>query len=231
MPDSAVSASTVFDALSSRKSVRAFLPTPIDRDVVERILALASRAPNGSNIQPWKVWVGAGSAKDRLTAKIMAAHDADDPSHDEEYQYYPKRWTEPYLARRRKLGKDLYGVLGLGKDDKEGMKRQFGRNYVFFGAPVGLFVTINRQMEYGGWIDIGGFLHGITLAARGFGLHSCLQQAFAKYHRLIRTELAVPDDEYIVCGIALGHEDSAAPENRLVTVRDAVDQFATFHWE
>jgi nitroreductase len=221
----------VFEALTSRRSVRAFLPTPVERSTVERILALASRAPSGTNIQPWKVWVVAGAAKQNLSEKILAAHEAEDHSFTEEYQYYPEKWTDPYISRRRKIGMDLYALLGITKGDTARMKHQFGRNYSFFGAPVGLILTIERQMATGSWLDLGTFLQSIMLAARGFGLHSCPQQAFAKYNSLIRAELAIPDTEVIACGIALGFEDTSAPENHLVTEREPVSSFATFLWD
>jgi nitroreductase len=177
------------------------------------------------------VWVVAGSAKARLCSRIIAAHEADDASYQEEYAYYPEPWTEPYISRRRKLGKDLYALLGIGKGDAARMKAQFGRNYTFFDAPVGVFVTIERAMNVGSWLDLGTFLQSTLIAARGFGLHTCPQQAFAKYHRLIREELAIPDTEVIACGVALGYEDPDAVENRLVTEREPVSSFATFAWE
>jgi len=221
----------VFEALASRRSVRAFLPTPVERATVEAILTLASRAPSGTNIQPWKVWVVAGAAKQNLSAKILAAHEAGDHGFTEEYQYYPETWTDPYISRRRKIGLDLYSLLGIAKGDAARMKHQFGRNYSFFGAPVGLILTIERQMATGSWLDLGTFLQSILLAARGFGLHTCPQQAFAQYNALIRAELGIPDTEVIACGIALGFEDASAPENRLVTEREPVSSFATFLWE
>lgn len=219
----------VLAALRGRRSVRAFRPDPVDRAIVEEILAVASRAPSGSNIQPWKVWVVAGEARDRLSTRLLAAHEADEPG-EEEYEYYPRTWEEPFVARRRALGKGLYGLLGLNRADAEGMKRQWGRNYAFFGAPVGMFITIDRRMETGGWYDLGTFLMGILIAARGFGLEACPQQSFTKYHRLIRKELGIPEGEVIASGLALGFEDHAAPENRLVTEREPVSGFATFHW-
>ncbi|MBC7954139.1 MAG: nitroreductase [Rhodospirillaceae bacterium] len=221
----------VFEALETRRAVRAFLPDAVDRATVERILALAARAPSGTNLQPWKVWVVAGERLDKLSSRILAAHEADDPAYQDEYPYYPDHWTEPYVSRRRKLGKDLYALLGIGKGDAPAMKRQFGRNYTFFGAPVGLFVTIERSMNVGSWLDLGTFLQSILLAARGFGLHTCPQQAFAKYHQLIRHELNIPETEIIACGIALGFDDPDAPENKLITEREPVSAFATFAWE
>ncbi|HIJ37640.1 MAG TPA: nitroreductase [Rhodospirillaceae bacterium] len=221
----------VFEAMASRRSVRAFLPTAVDRTIIERILALASRAPSGTNIQPWRVWVVAGQAKQRLSDKIMAAHEADDPSFSEEYRYYPQQWTEPYIGRRRKIGMDLYGLLGITKGDTARMKYQFGRNYTFFGAPVGLFITIDRQMEVGSWYDLGTFLQSILLAARGFGLHSCPQQSFSKYHAIIHPELGIPDDQIIACGVSIGYEDPEAPENKMRTEREPVGGFTTFYWD
>ena len=221
----------VFQALATRRSVRAFLPNPVPRETVETILELAARAPSGSNIQPWKVWVVAGEAKDRVTAKILAAYDADDPSHAEEYAYYPDQWTEPFVGRRRKLGKDLYSLVGIGKGDTAAMKRQTGRNYSFFGAPVGMFLTVDGGMNQGSWLDTGTFLQSVLVAARGFGLDTCPQQSFSKYHRIIKDELGIPEDQKIACGIALGYIDEGAPENALVTEREPLSQFSTFLWD
>ena len=218
----------VFQAMATRRSVRAFLPTPVPRETVEQILSLASRAPSGSNIQPWQVWVASGAAKDRLCAKILAAHDRDDPEHTEPYQYYPREWTEPYLSRRRKIGADLYSLLGIAKGDRQAMHRQFGRNYTFFGAPIGLFLGIDDSLEMGSWLDTGTFLQSILLAARGFGLHTCPQQAFSRYHRLIAEELGIAPSVVIACGIALGYEDTGAVENRLTTQREPVSAFCRF---
>ncbi|MEO0036337.1 MAG: hypothetical protein RLZZ501_2360 [Pseudomonadota bacterium] len=218
----------VFEAIESRRAVRAFRPDPVPRETVEAILGLAARAPSGSNIQPWQVWVVTGAAKERLSRRILAAHEADDPEQQEEYPYYPDRWEEPYLARRRQLGRALYGLLGIAKGDQAAMKRQFGRNYTFFGAPVGLFLTIDRSLNQGSWFDLGTFLQSILLAARGFGLDTCPQQAFARFNRLIRAELAIPASQVVACGIALGHADPQAPENQLHTPREPRAGFATF---
>jgi len=221
----------VFEAMASRRAVRAFLPKPIYRAVVEKILELAARAPSGTNIQPWRVWALSGAPLKALTNKIMAAHEANEPGHAEEYPYYPDNWADPYLSRRRKLGRDLYALLGIGKGDDARMKHQFGRNYTFFDAPVGLFITIDKSMNTGSWFDLGTFLQSILLAARGFGLHSCPQQSFSKYHSIIKPALGIPDDQIIACGVALGYEDTSAPENKLATEREPVEQFTTFCWE
>ncbi|OIQ89164.1 coenzyme F420:L-glutamate ligase [mine drainage metagenome] len=220
----------VFEAMRSRRSVRAFSSRPVERRVVEQILELAARAPSGTNIQPWRVWALSGRPLRDLTARITAAHAADEPGHAEEYPYYPDQWVDPYLTRRRTLGRELYRLVGIAKGDTEAMKRQHGRNYSFFGAPVGLFITIDRAMNTGSWFDLGTFLQSILLAARGFGLHSCPQQSFSQYHKIIHQDLGIPGDQVIACGVALGYEDETAPENRLETEREPLSAFATFNW-
>jgi nitroreductase len=220
---------TADEAIATRRSVRAFLPTPVDRDAVESLLALASRSPSGSNIQPWKVRVVAGEVRDRLCRAILAAIDRGEASgHKREWNYYPVQWREPFLARRRKIGWDLYGLLGIAKGDFEGTERQRRRNYEFFGAPVGLFFTLDEDLEIGSWLDLGIFIGAFTIAARGRGLDTCPQAAFADFHDIIRRELAIPANEIVICGMALGYADPGAAENRLVTERAAPAEFATF---
>jgi nitroreductase len=215
-------------ALASRRSVRGFTSEPVERSTIEQILALASRAPSMTNTQPWRVHVLTGAARDRLCAEILAAHEADqNPSI--EYDYYPKAWKEPYLARRRQIGWALYGLLGIGKGDREGTKRQSGRNYDFFGAPVGMMFTIDRDLGLGSWLDLGMFLENIMIAARGAGLDTCPQAAFANHHEIIRRQLAIPDNEILVCGMAVGHEDKSEKANELVAPREPVSAFTTFH--
>ncbi len=217
-------------AIATRQSVRAFLPTPVPRATVEEILAIAARAPSGTNTQPWKVTVLTGSAKDRLSTAIMTVYNDAEVrrQHTEEYAYYPTQWIEPYLGRRRKIGWDLYGLLGIGKTDKERMHAQHGRNYLFFDAPVGMIFTIDRIMEQGSWLDYGMFLENIMVAARARGLDTCPQAAFMQFHRVIKTELALPDNEMVVCGMSLGHADMSHIENSLVTEREPVAGFARF---
>jgi nitroreductase len=217
-------------AITSRRSLRAFLPTPVPRELIEQILGVASRAPSGTNTQPWKVYVLTGNAKSELTRKILAAHD--DPAqralHTEEYAYYPTEWKSPFIDRRRKVGWDLYSLLGIGKADKERMHAQHGRNYDFFGAPVGLMFTIDRVMRQGSWLDYGMFLQSIMVAARARGLDTCPQAAFTQYHRIICPHVGAPEQEQLVCGMSLGYADPEAAENRLVTEREPLAGFARF---
>jgi nitroreductase len=221
----------VDDAISSRRSVRAFLPVPVDRATIAQILEVASRAPSGTNTQPWKVHVLTGPKRQELSERILAAYD--DPElraqHAEEYDYYPREWISPYIERRRKVGWDLYGLLGIGKSDKERMHEQHGRNYVFFDAPVGMIFTIDRVMTQGSWLDYGMFLQNIMIAARARGLDTCPQAAFTQFHRVIAEVLGLQPHEMVVCGMALGVADPEAIANRLVTARAAVEEFAVFH--
>lgn len=229
-PSSAPTSAAVDQAITSRRSVRAYLPTPVPRETIEEILAVASRAPSGTNTQPWKVYVLTGAARERLSARICAAHEdpAQRSQHAEEYAYYPTEWRSPYVDRRRKVGWDLYNLLGIAKTDKVRMHSQHARNYSFFDAPVGLIFTIDRVMRQGSWLDYGMFLQSVMVAARARGLDTCPQAAFTQFHRLISEELQLPAEEMVVCGMALGHADPKAIENTLVTEREPVAGFARF---
>ncbi|MBS0436759.1 MAG: nitroreductase [Proteobacteria bacterium] len=218
-------------AIASRRAIRAFLPTPVAKETIVEILRVATRAPSGTNTQPWKVHVLTGAAKEKLSAAIKAAYDdpAERAAHREEYDYYPTEWRAPYIDRRRKIGWDLYGLLGIAKTDKARMHEQHGRNYAFFGAPVGLIFTIDRVMKQGSWLDYGMFLQNVMLAARARGLDTCPQAAFTQFHRIIAQQLGLGADEMVVCGMSLGFADPAAIENTLVTEREPVEAFARFH--
>lgn len=218
-------------AIASRRSIRAFLPTPVPQETVERILDIAARAPSGTNMQPWRGYALAGEPLRRLCAALVAEAMAGTPV-EAEYRYYPEAFFEPYLSRRRKVGWDLYGLLGIARGEGEKMKRQHARNFEFFGAPVGIVFTIDRRLEIGSWLDYGIFLGNVMTAARGFGLDTCPQAAFAPHHRTIREHLAIPAEEVVVCGMALGHADPAAPVNTLVTERVPARGFCAFRgWE
>lgn len=217
-------------AITSRRSIRAFLDKPVERAEIARILDVAARAPSGTNTQPWKVYVLTGAARARLSNAILAVNADPEQArgHTEEYAYYPREWTSPYIDRRRKVGWDLYSLLGLGRDNKAGMATQHARNYAFFDAPVGLIFTIDRIMAQGSWLDYGMFLQNIMVAARARGLDTCPQAAFTQYHRIISAELDLPGSEMVVCGMALGWADPARIENTLVTEREPSQGFARF---
>jgi len=224
------SIATVDLAITSRRSVRAFLPTPIPRRTVEDILEVASRAPSGTNIQPWKVYVLGGEAKAALSRKILDAYN--DPTtlaqHTDEVSSHPTEWVSPYIDRRRKVGWDMYSLLDIAKGDSAEMHAQRGRNYDFFGAPVGLMFTIDRIMPRASWLDYGMFLQNVMVAARARGLHTCPQGAFLKFHRIVTEHIGAPAGETLVCGMSMGYEDVAAPVNALVSERAPVAEFAKF---
>jgi len=220
-------------ALITRRSVRAFLDTPVPREEIESILDVARFSATGVNMQPWHVHVVTGAMKSRLSAAIKEVND--DPGRssalEEPYDYYPREWVSPYLDRRRNVGWSLYGLLGIEKGDKERMHAQHGRNYHFFDAPVGLFFTVDRVMGEGSLLDVGMFLQNIMIAARARGLDTCPQQAFNKFHRVIANELSLPDKHMLVCGMSLGYADPDCIENSLVTDRASVTDFTTFYKE
>lgn len=218
----------VHDAIASRKSTRAFLPTPVDLDLIDDLLRLAGTAPSGSNLQPWTVHVVSGAARDRLSAALLSAFRSGHPE-AREYHYYPRAWRSPYIERRRATGWGLYGLLGIAKGDREATARQHGRNYEFFGAPVVMIFTIDRDLEYGSWLDYGMFLQSLMIAARGRGLHTCPQAALANYPDIVRDQLGIVDDKIIVCGMSIGHEDPADPVNAYRPDRVALDEFVRRH--
>ena len=218
----------VDEAIASRRSVRAFLPDPVDEQTIREILTVASRAPSGTNMQPWKVYVVAGAKKQAITDAIMNSGIRAEKAKWDEYKYYPDKFFEPYYTRRRAVGFALYGALGIEKRDVDRMRAQHDRNFVFFDAPVGMIFTIDRRLNHGSWIDHGMFIQSLMVAARGRGLHTCPQAAFAPYHNQIRPILGIPPEEIVTCGMALGYEDPTKPENALRTERALLDEWAVF---
>jgi nitroreductase len=222
---------TVDEAVRTRMSVRAFTQQAVTNEVLLDILDLAARAPSGTNTQPWRVYVMRGASRESLVQKVCAAHDALrlDPSlaseYREEYDYYPQQWVSPYLDRRRENGWGLYGLLGIGKSDKDKMHAQHQRNFRFFDAPVGLMFTIDRVMGRGSLVDYGMFLENIMLAARARGLHTCPQAAWNGFAKIILPHIGAGPDEMLVCGMALGHADSSAIVNTFHTPRIPAGEF------
>lgn len=221
-------------AINSRMSVRAFLPQPVPRATIERLLQLASRAPSGTNTQPWKVYVLQGASRDALIKQVCTAHDAlrQDPTlaaqYPEPYDYYPTQWVSPFIDRRRENGWGLYGLLGIGKGDKDQMHAQQQRNFQFFDAPVGLMITVNRVMGRGSLVDTGMFLQNLMLAARAHGLDTCPQAAWNGFSNLIMPHIGAADDEMLVCGMSLGVADPAHKVNTFATPRVGADAFTTW---
>jgi nitroreductase len=215
-------------------SVRAFTSKPVEKSVLSHLLEVASRAPSGTNTQPWKVYVLQGASRDSLVDKVCAAHDAvrADPSlatqYVEAYDYYPEKWVSPYIDRRRENGWGLYGLLGIGKGDKDQMHAQHQRNYRFFDAPVGLMFTIDRVLGRGSMLDYGMFIQSIMVAARGQGLATCPQAAWNGFASIILPHIGAGPDEMLVCGLALGYADETATVNAFHTPRVPVQDFTTW---
>lgn len=234
MNSTLTNARAVDAAITSRMSARAFTPQPVEKQLLTHLLEVASRAPSGTNTQPWKVYVLQGASRDSLVAQVCAAHDAvrADPAlaahYVEEYDYYPQKWVSPYIDRRRENGWGLYGLLGIGKGDKDQMHAQHQRNYRFFDAPVGLMFTMDRVMGRGSLVDYGMFLQSIMVAARGHGLSTCPQAAWNGFAKIILPHIGAGPDEMLVCGMALGYADDAATVNSFHTPRVAVQDFTTW---
>lgn len=222
---------TVDTLILERRSTRAFLPQQVERELIDDILTVASHAPSGANAQPWMVHVLSGNALERVTKSVLSVFD--DPeqkkSQREEFDYYPSEWIEPFKARRRQNGLDLYGLLGIGREDKPEMLAHQRRNYEFFGAPVGLIFTIDRIMGLGSLMDYGMFLQNIMIAAQARGLNTCPMAAFNIFHTVVRHELSLPDSEQILCGMALGYGDPTATVNQLTNSRAGLSEFVFHH--
>jgi nitroreductase len=225
---------SVDTAILSRFSARAYLPQAVERSVLEEVLQVAARAPSGTNTQPWKVYVLQGAKRDELVAKTCAAHDAmgANPAlaaeYAESYDYYPEKWVSPFIDRRRECGFGLYGVLGIGKGDKDRMHAQHQQNFRFFDAPVGLIFTIDKVMGRGSLLDYGMFLQSIMLAARARGLHTCPQAAWNSFSKIILPHVGAGENEMVVCGMALGYADEEALVNTFQTTRVKAQDFT--HW-
>lgn len=225
---------TVEAALRSRHSVRAFLPRPVPRRQVERLLDLAARSGSNSNVQPWHVYVVTGEKKSAITRAVLRAYDTEGRVTTREYPYQPRpeAWVEPFATRRRSFGEGLYrDTLGIPLEDRATREHYHRRNYDFFGAPVGIILTVSRNPGQSALIDAGLFLQSLMLAARAEGLDTCAQASFIDFHPVLRRELDIPEDRLIVCGMALGYADPDHCLGSYRTSREPLESVATFHWD
>tara|TARA_R110000868_G_scaffold11116_2_gene54444 strand:+ start:265 stop:996 length:732 start_codon:yes stop_codon:yes gene_type:complete len=216
------------DAIRGRFANRFFADKEVPEAVLHDILELAATAPSGANIQPWRVYVVTGGAKNALSGAIHAALREEPHRHVSEYSYYTDPLPEPYLQRRREFGAVFYGGLGIAQADLAARQRQTAKNYDFFGAPVGMIFTIDRRLEKGSWLDLGMFIQTVMLAARVHALETCPQETFSRFHRVIRQHLPLDDVETVVCGMSLGYADEAANAGRGVQGRRGPADFAVF---
>lgn len=214
------------EVIAGRLSCREFSGSPVSRSTIEQILRVARFAPSGANIQPWHVYVLAGAARAEVSAALLHAYETEPNEHVSEYQYYASAFPEPYLGRRQEFGRLFYDSLGIAQSDMAARSGQTAKNFAFFGAPVGLIVTIDRRLAMGSWLDLGMFIQNVMLAAVGRELQSCPQETFAKYHRILRPALSIPAEQMVACGISIGHPKHQA-RARLMPRAD-LEAFASF---
>jgi nitroreductase len=216
------------DVIRKRFACRGFTDRPVSKQVVEDILDVARFAPSGANIQPWHVYVLAGSEKHKVSQALSKAHDEARDQHASEYQYYASQLPEPCLSRREQFGRLYYGSLGIQQTDLVARARQTAKNFSFFGAPVGLIITIDRRLQIGSWLDLGMFVQNVMIAAGARGLQTCPQETFSKYHLLLRELLAIPAEEIVVCGLSVGFAEDAAVSAGSLMPKAPVGAFAKF---
>lgn len=221
-------ATSVRDALLTRRSIRAFTPEPVSDELLRDLVETAARAPSGGNVQPWQVYILNGAATDAFRARIREAMRKKPVGDPPEYPVYPEKLEEPWRTRRYAIGEQLYGQLGIPREDKAARLQQFARNYEFFDAPAAMFFAIDRCMNSNQWAHLGMFMQSIMLLARGHGLHTCPQEAWAVWHREIADFCGVPERQMVYCGLAIGHADENAEVNQLHSPRAAFDDYATF---
>ena len=211
--------------VSERSSKRNFLSDMVHIDIIKEIIKDASRAPSGTNTQPWKVTCVTGETKKKLTDAVLEAAETGNASL--EYEYMPSKLKEPYISRKRAVGYALYELYGIKRDDYPARKSAMLRNFEFFGAPVGLFFRMDRELLYGSWLDVGMFMQNVMILARGKGLETCPQQAWCEFGPIVHEVLGIPDDEIIISGMSMGYA-TKAPENTLVSERVPLGDFTTF---
>ena len=224
----------VDDAIRSRHSVRAFLSTPVDAQIIKDILEVACRAPSGTNTQPWKVYVVTDKKRDEMVDRVCKAqleiykHPEKAAEYQETFPYYPEKWISPFIDRRRENGWGLYGLLNIQKGEKEKMAAQQLRNYQLFDAPVGLYFTVNKAMGIGSKMDISMMIQNVMVAAKARGLDTCPQAAWNHFHPIVLEVLGASDDEELVCTVALGYANPDEIVNTFITPREPVENFTVF---
>jgi nitroreductase len=224
-----VMAMDVFEAVESRIACRAFRDTPVDAEIVRDLIARAARAASGGNLQSWQVYALAGAALAELKREVAAHIAGRDPRHDEaEYPIYPKTLWEPYKSRREDHGVQLYGALGVARDDVAGRLTHYKRNFEFFNAPVALFIAIDRKLGPGQWADLGGYIHALAFLARGYGLDTCPQESWARMHRIVGAFVGMPPEQMLFCAVAIGYGDYGHPANSFRSPRAPLDEFCKF---
>ena len=217
----------IIQALENRKSTRAFLSKNVSREQITRILKAAGHAPSGTNAQPWEVAVVTGKTRKDLTTALVEKFETDGLG-EMDYNYYPAKWKEPFKRRRVTCGAALYSALKIERRDKAKRLEQWVANYRGFDAPVLFFFFLDNIMEKGSFLDYGMFIQSVMLAAVEEGLATCAQAALGQHPDLIKTKLGYGPDYTLLCGMALGYEDTEAPQNNYRTSREEVEVFTQF---
>jgi nitroreductase len=218
----------VLEAIKERKSIRAFKPDPVPKEKLLELLEIAQRAPSGTNTQPWHVYLCAGKVKTAITNDVLVMAESGQGASYEDFNYYPSVWDEVHNSRRRAVGWSLYNLVGIEKGDRDGSAKQAMRNFHFFDAPVGIFVTIDSYLGRGNWADVGMYIQTLMLAAKGLGLDTCPQAAWVPYQEPVIRHLGIPDNESLVSGMSLGWADPTKIENTLVSEREKLSKVAHF---
>lgn len=213
----------VNEAVHRRKSIRAFLPDPVDDSVIAKLLEGAARAPSGGNVQPWRIYVVNGVSMSKFRAVV-----AESKPGEAEYPIYPDKLWEPYRSNRFELGEMMYATMGIEREDKAARFEHLARNFDFFGAPAAFFCFIDRGMGSAQWSDLGMFLQTFMLLAQEAGYDTCPQEAWAPWATVVQEFVKAPDDEMLFCGMAIGKADWNAPVNSLESPRMPLERWA--HW-
>jgi nitroreductase len=214
--------------MRGRFACRAFTNRDVPQRTITDILDVARFAPSGANIQPWRVYVVGRAKKDEISCALLRAHEEARDEHTSEYQYYASQLPEPYSSRRNQFGRLFYGSLDIQQSDTVGRARQTAKNYGFFGAPVGLIVTIDRRLQLGSWLDLGMFIQNVMIAAGARGLQTCPQETFSKYHALLRNLIPIPPEQMVVCGMSIGFAEDDCLNKGSLMPKAAVQEFAQF---
>lgn len=217
---------SVTEAIKSRRSIRAFLDKPVEKSLMEEILQQAARAPSGGNLQPWKVYAISGEVRDQLVNTVSEKQATNPIGDGSEYNIYPPDLSDPYRSRRRDVGNQLYQLIGIPREDKAAKFAQLAKNFQFFGAPVGLIFTFDKQMGLGQHVDLGLYMQNVLLLCKEKGLDTCAQEAWAVWHQTIRDVVGIPQNELVFCGVAVGYADPGEKINELVSDRASLEEFA-----
>ena len=213
----------VSQAVMQRKSIRGFLPTPVEDELLSSLLDKAARAPSGGNVQPWRIYV----INDNRMSDFKS-HINEFPLEEPEYPIYPPKLQEPYRTNRYELGEEMYSLLGIPRDDKPARLANMSKNYDFFGAPAAFFCFVDRSMGSAQWSDLGMFLQTFMLLAEESGLGTCAQEAWAMHQKAVSMIVKSPVNEMLFCGMSIGYPDWNTPDDSLESKRMPLNQWCTW---